>query len=513
MIDAATKELITNSAYYHLKHYEDFGGNNTQLWINKINNVIQEADNSLINIIQSQEKRELDILRTIFDGEIPTLEELVQIGIQENSAAKFIQNFIIGKNEGNNIEIRIEALNNIIGYPLISNAANEKPLEKAMAVITKSFNQNSALGKEEFKDLDSEYMFISTLVSVAKALKAEISKEPILKDVLNASLRKLNGAIDFYIQDYKNKVIKYQKGIDKLDKILKDFSFLLKESGKKTWGKKHAKDKSFDAVSTVIKRSADGFLKSQGGKNYEKIAAETLLEGVSDIFKNSQVVISDKKAEVTGLNKDALTKRQQKGDITLTFFLNSTDSSPISFNLSFSVKKKESGDFIQIHHGGSLFAYANRLSNSGLPVDFTFLNEGNFQYVYVNELAKNKGQFNGGNEFLSTFKEMITSFGWVFLGQKVSENVDGADFLYIQGKIYAFSTILNKIRLDPSTYLQTIVEQTKKDVLTQKHTLLTKYPLGEKYTLYNEDFIRESINIGKNAVYGTTFSIYLKKIR
>ena len=92
--------------------------------------------------------------------------------------------------------------------------------------------------------------------------------------------------------------------------------------------------------------------------------------------------------------------------------------------------------------------------------DFDFLNDGNFQYVYVNELRE------GGKEgaFLSAFRRMLEGVGFLFLGQEVN-NMGGADLLFIQGKIYAFSTILKKIKLNRNAFSVNITNS-KKDVLS-----------------------------------------------
>ena len=509
-VDAVTKQKIINSAYYHLKHYEDFGGNKPQSWIQTMHQTIDQAENSLKSIIEIQKKKEQELLDAMFAGATPKIEDMIKLGFLAQDAKTFINDYSIGKS-GANIDIRIQALNRLIEKPLTSFNKEDRPLEKAIKIIEKAFQDNITEVPQNFTSLEGEEVFISTLVAVARSLDVEIKKEDLLADVLSAPLRKLNSAINFYIKDYKNRLKKENMALDSLNKIFDNFSPILKEYKTKSWGKKYQSITDFNSVEAVLRRSADGFLKATGGQRYEKIAADRLMEGLEQVFKTTNVEIDGKGSKITGLKTDALTKRQQKGDIELHFDLFSSEISPIDFNVSFSVKKKENGDFIQIHHGGSLFAYANRLSNTDIDVDFSFLNEGNFQYVYVNELAKSKGDFESGNAFLKAFRELIKGFGWVFLGQEISEKVQGADFLYIQGKIYSFSSILEKIRLNPSAYLQAIISQTKRDPMDQKHSLLNKYPL-DKFAPYNEGFINDSIKAGNTAIYGTTFSIYLKKV-
>ena len=275
-------------------------------------------------------------------------------------------------------------------------------------------------------------------------------------------------------------------------------------NGKKNWTRHKLDKRSFDNVQAVIQHSASGFLKQSGGGSYEKAAANELLSGIGQIFSSTQIVVTDKGATVVGGKSDSLGK-QQKADISLTFSLTSTAENLEQFNLTFSVKKKESGGSIQIHHGGSLFAYANRFQAMGGQIgeDFSFLKDGNFQYVYVNELKE------GGKEgqFLSAFKKMLEGVGYLFLGQEVG-NLEGADLLFIQGRIYAFSTILKKIQLDKNAFTVNITNS-KKDVLSKKAELIkSKYASVEEY--YSDAFIKDSIKIGQKAIYGTQFTINLK---
>ena len=112
------------------------------------------------------------------------------------------------------------------------------------------------------------------------------------------------------------------------------------------------------------------------------------------------------------MEKD-LKGKYKKADIKLDITISGTTSvSESDFSLTFSVKKSsESTSSIQIHHGGSLFSYAERLAGKGLGLDF--LNDGSFHYVFVNEFKKRSGS---NTDFIKSFRSVLQSFGFYFLG-------------------------------------------------------------------------------------------------
>ena len=116
---------------------------------------------------------------------------------------------------------------------------------------------------------------------------------------------------------------------------------------------------------------------------------------------------------------------------------------------------------------------------------------------------------NGGGELLSGFTDMLKGAGFIFLGEEIGKQ-SGADFLFIQGKIYAFSTILKRILNDENLLNVRVSVDKNKQPISDKANLVHK-PLkyGEEY--YNEDFINKSIQIGRKAMYGVQFSINMLK--
>jgi hypothetical protein len=210
------------------------------------------------------------------------------------------------------------------------------------------------------------------------------------------------------------------------------------------------------------------------------------------------------------MKTDKLSGTQQKADISLTFTLEATEKAKDYFRISFSVKKKDNGSTIQIHNGGSLFAYSSRFNNIGFGgADFSFLDEsrslnypGNFQYVYVNELMEN-----GAQDFKEGFLDMLRGLGFMFLGEEIGKQA-GADFLFINGKIYAFSEVLQRIADNESLINVRFKVSSKKKPITDKRKWMDEHP---NPPFYSEEFINKSIEIGKSAIYGTTYQIDLMK--
>ena len=495
---------ITQSSYYHLKHYHDFGADNADYWIQQINQVYSSAQGYLASIISQQEAKEQARLSQIFQGECD-INSLKLAGFSDASANSFYSAFQQGKS-GGTIENQIEALNKLLKVQIISeNQANGNGLVRAAQIISQAFSEGTSLTGEKFEDLDEYFTFISGLYSTnVQLLNYANASDEVLKQALMAAVRKLNSAIAYYKSDYSKKVTLTQQARTQVEALFTAMEEFITISGRKNWTRHKTDTRSFDSVQAVIQHSASGFLKQSGGRNYEKAAAKEIMTGLEQVFNSTKIVISDKETAVVGGKTDAL-KKQQKADISLTFSLTSTTTNLEQFNITFSVKKKESSGSIQIHHGGSLFAYANRfqMMGEGYGVDFDFLNEGNFQYVYVNEL-KEGGQEGG---FLSAFRNMLQGVGFLFLGQEVGK-MQGADFLFIQGQIYAFSTILKRIQLNRDAFTVNITGS-KRNVLSEKANLLaTKYANVDEY--YSDAFIEDSIKIGQKAIYGTQFTINLK---
>ena len=495
---------ITQSSYYHLKHYHDFGGDNAGYWLNTINQVYHQATQALQDIIITQEEKERAKLAQIFQGDCD-IDSLRKAGFSASSAHQFYNTFQRGKNAGT-IEEQVDALNALTDVSIISeNQANGNGLVRAAQIISKSFEDGTNLSGQSFEDLDEYAAFIGGLYETSKALvNYAKSQDSTIEAMLMAAVRKLNAAISYYKSDYLKQTKLTEQARQKVSSLFASMDQFIQVNGKKNWTRHKTDAKTFGSVQAVIQHSASGFLKQSGGKQYEEQVVKSLSNSLSEVFASTKVIVSDKGAYVVGMKTDSLNK-QQKADIALTFSLTSTASNLEQFNLTFSVKKKDSGSSIQIHHGGSLFAYENRFKaiGAGHGIDFSFLNEGNFQYVYVNELRE------GGQEgaFLNAFRSMLQGVGFLFLGEEVG-NMEGADFLFTKGRIYAFSTILKKIAIDRNAFTVNITGS-KRKVLSEKAKLVnTTYANVKEY--YSDAFIQDSIKIGKKAIYGTQFSINLK---
>ena len=496
---------ITSSSYYHLKHYHELGGDNVGKWLQKIESVRDRAQGHLIAIISAQKAKEQARLSQIFQGSC-SVQSLQLAGFTEASAAQFYSAFQRGKT-GATIEEQVAALNDLLSVQIITeNQANGNGLQRAAEIISRAFSDSGQLTSEKISDLDEYFTFISALYQTAVALEGYAQKEEgAVAQALYAAVRKLNGALSHYKADYSQRAGKTQAARQEVENLFVSMDNFITAHRKKSWTRHKTDEKTFDNVQAVIQHSASGFLKQSGGGSYERAAAEEMLGGFQQIFASTRVQVSESGATVVGGKTDKLGKAQ-KADIALTFSLTSTAINQEQFNITFSVKKKEGGGSIQIHHGGSLFAYANRFSAMGGAIgeDFDFLKEdGNFQYVYVNELRE------GGRDgdFLMAFRRMLEGVGFLFLGEEV-EGMGGADFLFIQGKIYAFSTILEKIKQDPNAFTIT-VGGNRRDMITEKSALIKgKYKDSDEF--YSDSFIQDSIKLGQTAIYGTQFSINLK---
>ena len=495
---------ITQSSYYHLKHYHDFGGDNAEYWLNAINQVYHQATAALDSIIITQEAKERTKLAQIFQGDCD-IDSLRKVGFSNASAIQFYNTFQRGKKAGT-IEEQIEALNALTDISVTSeNQANGNGLTRAAQIISQSFIDGASLTSQSFEDLDEYAAFIGGLYETSKAIiDYAKNQDPMIQEMLKAAARKLNAAISYYKNDYLKQTKLTEQARQKVSALFASMDQFIQVNGKKNWTRHKTDAKTFSSVQAVIQHSASGFLKQSGGKQYEKEVVKSLSNSLSNVFASTKVIVTDKGASVVGMKTDSLNK-QQKADIALTFSLTSTASNLEQFNLTFSVKKKDSNSSIQIHHGGSLFAYEGRFNAIGgeYGIDFSFLNEGNFQYVYVNELRE------GGREgaFLDAFRRMLQGVGFLFLGEEVG-NIAGADFLFTKGRIYAFSTILKKIKLQRDAFSVNITGS-KRNVLSEKVKLInTTYADVKEY--YSDAFIQDSIKIGKKAIYGTQFSINLK---
>ena len=248
----------------------------------------------------------------------------------------------------------------------------------------------------------------------------------------------------------------------------------------------------------MLHDSTTGYIKAKGGKIYENSVKNMLVSEfttlLQDDFKKNKV-----SGSVVGAKTDSATKTQQKTDIRLEFDITNKKTNTKT-TLDFSVKKSSSKSDIVIHHGGSVFAYAKRFSTMGIN-EFDFLQDGRFQYVFVNEFQKS----NSSEEFRQALQQLITDFGFLFLGVEF-RGISGADFLYVADKIYSFSSVLEKIRDNNEQYLSTVIKYRKEKLREEKLKYMSNH---EGY--YSESFINYSSELGMKEIYSIAFTIKMKK--
>lgn len=510
-IDSDTIDIITHSSYLHLAHYHDFGNDNVNEWINVLKNTKQQAKNYFQNnILEIQQQKEMQKLNEIFKGNC-TLENLIAQGFNIEDSKKFYDAFYRGKN-GTTIDEKINALNDIQHMSLSNDDIPKTAANQAYNVLEQAFSNDKI--NVSFNSLEEERIFIEVLFSIANSIQ-EVAVSSDFNDTtegnaLLASVRKLNSAIQYYKKDYLKKKQKRTKSVTELDQIFNQIDEFCDIHGTKDWKKEYQQFTNIGDVKTVIKRSASGFLAQAGGLNYEQKASENFKKTFINIFQNTLDSGNAKtkgRKTSSGQNIDKVSKTQQKADINLTFTTTYSDGQKNYFRISFSVKKIENEGNIQVHHGGSLFAYSKRFQSLGANsgIDFSFLGDkqgNNFQYVYVNELMHGDP-----SSFLQAFSDMLKGLGFLFLGEEVG-NYKGADFLYIQDNIYPFSTVLQKIFENEDLIKVRVNISKNRKPIEEKVQLKNEKYIGE---WYSDGFIKESQAIGQKAIYGVTYSIDLLK--
>lgn len=511
MLDSNTINTITSSSYLHLAHYHELGNDNVMEWIDTLKQTKQQAKDYFYNVIlDPQRKKEKEKLDEVFKGNC-TIENLNNAGFDTESSKKFYEAFYQGKN-ATTIEDKIKALNIIQHMTLSNNNIPKTASNKAYNVLEQAFSDEKI--NISFNSLDEEKIFIEVLFSIAESIQetafSQDFKDTTEGKALLASVRKLNSAIQYYKKDYLKKKQKRTKSITELDQIFNQIDDFCEIHGTKEWKKEYQQFTNIGDVKTVIKRSATGFLAQAGGLNYEQKASENFKKTFINIFQNTLDSGNAKtkgRKTSSGQNIDKVSKTQQKADINLTFTTTYNDGQKNYFKVSFSVKKIENEGNIQVHHGGSLFAYSKRFQSLGAnsDIDFSFLGDkqgNNFQYVYVNELMHGDP-----SSFLQAFSDMLKGLGFLFLGEEVG-NYKGADFLYIQDNIYPFSTVLQKIFENEDLIKVRVNISKNRKPIEEKVQLKNEKYIGE---WYSDGFIKESQAIGQKAIYGVTYSIDLLK--
>lgn len=509
LAEGAQIEKIINSSYLHLKHYGEYHeSKSASFWADTMRRTKAVAREHLKDIIQRQEELETQRLNALFKGNC-TIEDLINSGFSQENAQKFVKAFDLGKN-GTTIQERVRGLNQFLQIQLNpENYTNSISVgDAALKVINEAFsNQNISSFDGKKLSLRELELFISSLNAVARVIDTESRKKEyqgLMGDSLQAAVRKLNGATKTYIDLYRSKAEKTKKARQKLEGVFTDMENFFSTTGIKNWNRTAVKDPNFNDIKAVIERSVQGYLNYSGGEAYEKYAIKEIENTVTQIFKNTVEDSFHSRKFLKGTKQDTLGKFE-KADVSLTVTFSTQELTKEYFRISFSVKKKESGGGIEVHNGGSLFAYSDRFAIMGADAgaDFSFLKDGNFQYVYVNENMQKS------DSMIEAVEDMLRGAGFLFLGEEIGKQ-RGADFLFIQGKVYAFSTILNKI-LENENAIQVRVDIAKnKQPITDKAKLVETYESPNRL-YYSDEFIKKSQDIGKQVIYGTTFKINLLK--
>ena len=519
LVKGSKVQEIINSPYLHIEHYGDYNGSKTaDEWARIIRSTKQAARAHLTDIIKQQEEKENIKLDQLFQGTISAEKLHKEAGFSLESAKQLEKAFNDGKT-GTTIEERINGLNQFINCKVINdNFINSKDVAgTTIQIIQKAFEDNQIINFniEKFS-IEELHTFISGLYSIAQALDAESMKkenEGLIRESLQAAVRKLNGAIKIYLNIYKKKVDKKQQSKIEIDKIFSNMSEFINTKKSKSWNRKPKDATTFEDVQTVIKRSAHGYLTQAGGQSYEKYALNTIKNACINIIGNSIQGIPGIKGSVIGGKKDKM-GTFQKADIELDISLESKDIEQDYFQITFSVKKKDDGTSIEVHNGGSLFSYADRFESMGAEAagaDFSFLKNGNFQYVYVNENMHN----GANNSIIEAIREMLRGVGYLFLGEEIKSKTGpgakGADFLFINGKVYAFSTILKKIAENEDNIDVRLDINSNKQPLTEKgEEIRTNYRNVPPSEYYSDNFMTMSKKYGQKVLKGAAFKINLK---
>lgn len=470
------KRAITTTSYYHLKHYGELSvPHEAEWWINKLSNKKEEAGDKIGQLIEEVRKQEIEKLNLIFSSQADDTE--IQRILDEGSRAATIEDKMKKFNE----------LLKTVEYD------DTNTYTRLFEIIQNAFMTYESEGFEkiEAKTKKQYYTLASQIMGVEKALENGVNQyEEPLKSAVMAVCRKLNGAARYYAtKSQPNKT-----GREQLNDVFKKLDI----GEYKGWNPSHHTDvRALDGVQLVANDSGVGYLNAQGGAMYEKF--------VKSAINNSLVTagLNVTQSNVVGNEKDSF-KKQQKTDVTFTFTIPDSNLQE-SHVLNFSVKKNASGSIIDFHHGGGILSYAKRFESIAETMHFTddwnIFNNGSFQYIYVNEISSNP-------DLIEAVKDYLRGAGYLFLGERINKDDKGAaDFVWIGGEAYAFSTILERIQKDNNE------SGLKVRVIPNKTTPIEKKAEAmKKYTgFYSKEFIEASAKAGKTAIAGTKFSIQLLK--
>lgn len=499
-------ETITTSSYYHMKHYGDLKHLNASYYQQKMEYAKDEGKQYLFDLVKKQRQKEETKLVGLFSANLDA-QLLEKIGYSQNQIKKMVGAYNIAKQGG--VEEKIDFLNLFTSLSLYIPDENADSLGQVQRVIEECFYSNATTNFAFKGGMEDYEIFISALVGVFNSLASYANKhkgDGIVESMVGTVLKKLKYLITYYQKDYEAKAKIRGQAATELQELFTDSQFqqfITVKAGRK-WSKLTQAKGNFDLVKSVLQDSASGFLQQRGGKDYEESVAVSLADDFVKLLA-AQSYDGKAKKKVVGSDKD-LKGKYQKADIKLEFNISgATSISETDFSLSFSVKKSsDSTGSIQIHHGGSLFSYAERLGDKGLGLDF--LNDGSFHYVFVNEFQKRQLK---NSDFVKAFKEILQNFGFYFLGQEIENGDGGADFLYVAGKIHSFSSILEKALTVPEIF-ETVLRFSSKESMKKKALLMDQMD-QRGLPFYSSEFIWGSIEIGKESIYGTAFTIKLKK--
>lgn len=502
--------MITGSSYYHIKHYGELDNSfDASYYQSRMEDAKITGRQYLLDLIERQRQKEELKLSNIFSSDL-NIQTLINLGYSEGQSNLIIDKYSTAKT--GTIQQKLDFLNLFTSLTLYVPDEDNDPLGQAQKIIEDCFYSNGQNSHPFKGGLEDYEIFISSLVGVFNSLSdySNRNKDNVLVGpMLESALRKLKYLINYYQKEYERKAKIRTQEAKKLQSLFSESqfqSFVDTKMGNK-WSKLLEAKGNFNVVKAVLRDSASGFLQQSGGKAYESAVANQVRNELVSLF-NAQLKSSDITARVVGSNK-GLKGKQQKADIKLDITISGqTSVSNSDFSLTFSVKKSsDSTSSIQIHHGGSVFSYAERLAGQGLGLDF--LKEGSFQYVFVNEFQKRK---TNNSDFVAAFRSVLQNFGFYFLGQEIEDGDGGADFLYVSNRIYAFSSILEKALSAPEIFeiaLRFTSRGTEDNAFVKKLNLMKEMSDVESY--YSDEFIQRSIEIGKESIYGTAFTIKLKK--
>lgn len=462
---------ITKGPYYHLKlsNYQSGQINTYEADSKKI---LKDAKEKLKEDIEEQKKKELGKLELAFPKNLKT-------------ANINYKNLINAKT----VEEKLEILNSLIQKQSVNFGGLTTAVENTIIIIREIFGNEEFSGSFNVEGITEE--LLENLKNILKKLeeefrKAEKTGDIFLTDVLQRPITKLSSAITYFSSELK-------KNIEDKEVINIIQNFL---GNKNKWSSDTTKkSRSLSSVKTVLERSAYGYGSKQKGDMYEIYGVQTIENILGNILDEDSF-----KVEKTGRKKNS-NKKQQKADITISFTFNEKSNSDLKLSVKYSSPNTNT---IQIHHGGSLFSFIDKYKNYNSDIS-NIIDNGNFQYHYVNSLRGNKVD----NKYMKILLNFLESYGYYFLGLDLGKNPDFVDFMYKDGRIISLSSILQKIYDSSENMIKIKIDQTKFNALNEKRKEMKTSFRRPPSEYYKDDFIEMSKDVGKRAITGTRFTLDL----